>query len=158
MREDEVTTERNPYGQDSSKLRAGDRAPDAPGLVEVGGTSAKPVNAFHLFDVTRHLVLVFDRGDEKALREVARGLERYAAPSPPLVAVAVILPQGSAHGSAPHVKNARVFIDSEGHAFTQYQLQDATDTTVVVIRPDGFIGAFAPSVEVVHDYFARVFG
>ena len=54
--EGDTTAEKNPYGQDSGRLRAGDRAPEAPGLVDADGHET---SLLRIFKPQMHTIMVF---------------------------------------------------------------------------------------------------
>ena len=79
--------ERDPYGiLNGSLVRAGDRAPDAAGLV--GVVDEKTTTLFAIFSPARHTVLVFG-GDAGRAEVVVKALGRYPQG---LVASVVVLP------------------------------------------------------------------
>ncbi|KAI0264670.1 FAD binding domain-containing protein [Gloeopeniophorella convolvens] len=139
----------DPYGVAGSRLRAGDRAPDAPELVESGhGERAR------LFEVIRganmHHVLVFSgpKGAEEVLEDVSK-LGRYTRIG--IASIIVLSPLGIDGGNAV-IEGARQFVDTKGHAYAGYEV-GADEGMFVVIRPDGMIGAFAKRVSQVNEYF-----
>ncbi|KAL1744896.1 FAD binding domain-containing protein [Schizophyllum fasciatum] len=144
-----VLDERNPlepgaipsaYGSGAGGLRAGDRAPCAP----VKGAGAKLL--FDLFDYARHTVLMFT-----ASANAARAVIEAAKALPAGVAeVAVVVPKGK----ALEVPEAKVLEDAEGHAYASYQAEQ--DPTIVVVRPDGAIGAIVLEASGVGRYFAKI--
>ncbi|TFY81783.1 hypothetical protein EWM64_g2228 [Hericium alpestre] len=146
----QATLVQNPYGRDSDVLRAGDRAPDAPGLLEQpGGREAR------LFTVTagctQHAVLVFSgAAPAEDVKAAIVGLDRYRRGG--IASVVVIAPQGSV---MPACAGAQVFIDGAGHAYGGYQI-DPRSLVFVVVRPDGIIGAFATGLEQMHKYFSAI--
>lgn len=59
----------DPYGRNHSPtdvVRAGERAPDAPGLAILGAATPETTTLFKLFDVSRHTVLIFSDGTDTA--------------------------------------------------------------------------------------------
>jgi 2-polyprenyl-6-methoxyphenol hydroxylase-like FAD-dependent oxidoreductase len=96
--------------------RGGDRAPDAPGLITRGGER-------RLFDLTRgeHFTL---------LRFGAAASNLEAAPAVPLKEFQVVAT----------VKRSNDVVDRDGHLRHAYQ---AADGTIVLIRPDGYVGLIA---------------
>lgn len=155
---------RNPYGQDSTHMRAGDRAPDAPALLEVSAASSKaaqPVRLFSLFDVRRHTIIVF-AGDDgrihgKDLRTCVESLTKYEQSK--LASVVVVVPKTLEAIPSVDGLQARVFVDSEENAAKMYETHDvAVDGKgmFVVVRPDGVVGAFTVTVGDVDRYFRKV--
>jgi hypothetical protein len=109
-------------------VRAGDRAPDAPGRTVDG----RPLRIFDVLRGPRWTLLAF--GDP-------------AAVPPGLDACHVVTEARAA--KAP----AGAFVDTDGHAFRAYDIDpDAPGAVLLRIRPDGYIGAAsdadAPGLEV----------
>ena len=102
-----------------------DRAPDAP----VDGDVAQ---LFDLFKITHHTVLVFSK-DASFVDAVAAVVEHYPKG---LVDVAAVLPRGTAQGTT--TKANHTLTDKDGVAYKAYEVSD--DPTIVVVRPDEFIG------------------
>ena len=135
------------YGPDGG-VRAGDRAPQAPGLVDVRGVTTS------LFDVLKpdvHTDLFFTSGTSKEDGKVAaavKEVQSYPAGSAQVVII------GSS-GVPVAVDGMAVYHDKEGYAARGLKVESDTPN-VVVIRPDGYIGAFVHDAAGVRDYFARV--
>ncbi|KAF8194103.1 FAD binding domain-containing protein [Pholiota molesta] len=135
-------------------LYAGDRAPDAPGLVEVGSQSSEIANETRLFDLfspTHHTLLIFTNKTD--FRSVLAGLDRYPAD---LVRIVVILQKGTVGAVQNDAKTPTILEDRNGHGHAIYMQADTT-RGVYVIRPDGMIGARSGSLEGVRRYFAAIF-
>ncbi|KAF8178163.1 FAD binding domain-containing protein [Mycena galopus ATCC 62051] len=135
----------NAYSRGSERVQAAYRAPDAPGLVRAGSQDA-PTTLFSIFSSTAHTVLIFG-GEETSCADVLRRLPQE------VVRAVQLLPRGqTASGAAT---SALVLEDRAGHAYAVYRLPvDAL--TVVVVRPDGVVGAVAPGVEGVERYFKKL--
>ncbi|KAL1682881.1 FAD binding domain-containing protein [Schizophyllum commune] len=122
-----------PY-QRAGRLRAGDRAPDAPG--------ADGTRLFSLLGVQRPRALVFlpkgaDNGLLQAVKNVSGGAWDVVA----------VIPQGVDATADVH----SVFVDNaEGVAFGAYEVGE--DPLAFVVRPDGMIGAVLLSTEGVQRY------
>ncbi|KAI5887200.1 uncharacterized protein SCHCODRAFT_02515850 [Schizophyllum commune H4-8] len=147
-----VLDERNPpeegaipsaYGSGAGGVRAGDRAPSAP----VKGLGEGAEKLFDVFSPTRHTVLVFTAG-EAAAKGV---LEQVKALPEGVAEVVVVAPKGKAVEAA----GARVVEDVDGHAHSIYQVEQ--DPTIVVVRPDGAVGAIVLEAAGVGRYFSKVF-
>ena len=135
---------------DEGALVAGDRAPDAPGLV-VAPTSTETEAKTRLFDVfspTYHTVLVFTP-DVISSTDVLEASRRYPEA---VIRLVIVLPQDS--GVA--VAQADVVVDRGGHAYRGY-LTAKGEKRVVVVRPDGVVGAIVHGAEGVETYFSRIF-
>lgn len=140
--------ERDPYGLLSGELvRAGDRAPDAPGLV--GVVDGRETTLFGVFKPTRHTGLVFG-GDAGRAEAVVKALGRYPQG---LVASVVVLPSD---GEPTKVEGADMVLrDRDGVAYRAYGMADGPAYTVIV-RPDGVIGAIVAGEEGVAKYFGNI--
>lgn len=132
-------------------LRAGDRAPDAPDLVEVKQASSASTRLFDVFGSTHHTVLIFT-SDASATRPV---LEALQVLPPKAVRSAVIYPQSTSR-SPPVAHADSVLRDGKGHAYKAYSCP--TDgTTVVIVRPDGVVGGIVLGEDGLKQYFKTVF-
>lgn len=114
-------------------LRAGDRAPDAP----VGGQT----RLFDLFHGPHWTLLAFGAAHAST---VAALTARFG---PALHAHTVVQPGDPT--------DQHTVIDSDGHAGTGY---GAADGTLVLIRPDGYVGLVADTAEQVVDYWTTLHG
>ncbi|KZT25236.1 hypothetical protein NEOLEDRAFT_1178648 [Neolentinus lepideus HHB14362 ss-1] len=145
----------NAYGAEEAGeeiLRAGDRAPDAPGLVSRSPDSFV-TSLFQVFKPTFHTVLVFTcNPDEAAV--IAQSLQALPAGSVFTVAIAP-----GTRGYGPHVVFEGVdiaFIDVDGFAYKHYGVAE-DKVTVVVVRPDSFVGAIIVSgVDGLKRYFGKI--
>ncbi|KAF9230311.1 FAD binding domain-containing protein [Melanogaster broomeanus] len=128
-------------------LVAGDRAPDAPRLrlgADDGATSL-----FAVFSPKRHTVLVFGP-DVASAADILDALSTY--PRAALHSV-VVLPQASGTAATSEVD---VLVDEAGHAYRGY-LAAKGERRVVVVRPDGVVGAIVRGAEGVTAYFEKIF-
>ncbi|KAG1745499.1 FAD binding domain-containing protein [Suillus paluster] len=142
----------NAYGVfDEGHLAAGDRAPDAPNMLQVGHGESEVKTLFGLYRPWYHTVLVF----APSLADTSPILGALGACNKSVVRSAVILPS-----SAPAIPVASpadlVLVDQEGYAYSAY-LVKANQTKVFVIRPDGVIGAIVHGEEGVKKYFSNIF-
>ncbi|EIW82149.1 FAD/NAD(P)-binding domain-containing protein [Coniophora puteana RWD-64-598 SS2] len=131
-------------------LAAGDRAPEAGGLIDDAGNTHR---LFDLFHMTHHTVLVFALSVEDA-RDI---LAARTARSADLIRYIVILP-GSSQLDAGVTLNSDALIvqDSEGIAYSGYQAEN-DKTRVAIVRPDGWIGGLVRDKEGAHKYFTKIF-
>ncbi|KAJ7754153.1 FAD binding domain-containing protein [Mycena maculata] len=137
---------------EGGRVQAAYRAPDAPGLVRVGPADA-PTRLFDIFCASAHSVLVFG-GDAAEYASVADVLARLPKGSTQLV---VLLPHGAMSGGNSEVSTgAMVLEDRAGHAYRGYGL-DADELTIVVVRPDGVVGAVISAADSVETYFRKIF-
>lgn len=149
----------------SSGLRAGDRAPDATGIVALDSQQLTSDRIHKIFDITRHTVLFFhskpDSGSLGSYLGLIEGLRDHGK----LLKKVLILPAGfnavddTVVGSiAGRALYDDVVRDKEGHAYEGYGVVlGADDITVVVVRPDGVVGAITRDVAGVKAYFDKVF-
>ncbi|KAG2121921.1 FAD binding domain-containing protein [Suillus clintonianus] len=142
----------NAYGVlDEGHLEAGDRAPDAPNLLQVGSGESDQKTLFGLYRPWLHTVLVFVPSLEDS-SPVLGALEAY---DKSVVQSAVILP--SSTPVTPVASPADlVLVDQESHAHSAY-LVEAGQMKVFVIRPDGVVGAIVHGAEGVKKYFSGIF-
>ncbi|KZT07591.1 monooxygenase [Laetiporus sulphureus 93-53] len=138
------------YGINSDDVpRAGDRAPDAPGLVDVKGGDA--TSLFRIFSPSRHTVLIFSSDETKA-KSALDALKPY----PRDVLRSVIIYPQDAQSTASIGGADLVLVDRDGYAYSDYAVEkDAF--TIVAVRPDGVIGAIAAGAEGLTQYFHGVF-
>ncbi|KZV61694.1 hypothetical protein PENSPDRAFT_759264 [Peniophora sp. CONT] len=126
-------------GGEDARLHAGDRAPDAPGLVGPHGEAA----LFNIFNAARHTVLVFGSSRAAAVRAaVGKYPEGY-------IDVVILLPEGSSE------KHEGALLDAQGHAYRGYGVE--AGVAVAIIRPDGVVGALLKAEDGVELYFSRIF-
>jgi len=134
-------------------LRAGDRAPDALGLVEIKSDnqqSSESTRLYRLLSPTRHTVFIFAEA-----ADVPATLAAIAKNRKELVRVVILLRAGNT--DMPQNAVARdVFEDRDGHAYDAYKGADGANE-VVIIRPDGVIGAIVRDVDGLEQYFRTVF-
>ncbi|KAG2033493.1 hypothetical protein BDR03DRAFT_984975 [Suillus americanus] len=142
----------NAYGVlDERYLEAGDRAPDAPNVVQVGGGESDVKTLFGLYRPWYHTVLVFAPSHADATL-ILGALEPYDKSA---IRSAVILPSSASVMSVASSADL-VLVDQESHAYSAY-LVEAGQTKVFVIRPDGVIGAIVHGAEGVRKYFSKIF-
>ncbi|KAG2158751.1 FAD binding domain-containing protein [Suillus bovinus] len=140
----------NAYGVlDEKNLEAGDRAPDAPNMVQVGRAEPDATTLFCLYRPWYHTMLVFAPSLADAT-PILGALETY---DKSIVRSAVVLP--SSASVMPVVSPDLVLVDREGHAYSAY-LVEAGQTKVFVIRPDGVIGAIVHGAGGVKKYFSKI--
>ncbi|TFY58486.1 hypothetical protein EVJ58_g6385 [Rhodofomes roseus] len=130
----------NPYGTEGdSILRAGDRAPNATGLVRVGqDAQSQTTDLFSVFGPTHHTALIFGGG---CRRHTSHNQEPARADSVAL---------NAANGGDA------VLHDGDGTAYAGYGMSEY-QTYVVIVRPDGVVGATVSGEEGVRKYFGAVF-
>lgn len=144
----------DPYRSgDDGLVRGGDRAPEAPGLVPVDDDSVKK-SVFDVLKPTQHTVLIFSdpQTDHGGLLKTLDGYPRGTLQVVMIHPQSTILPSSFSNLNPGH----RAFLDREGYAYRHYNVADL-GTTVFVIRPDGYIGAYTRSADGVVAYFEKIF-
>ncbi|CCL99488.1 uncharacterized protein FIBRA_01506 [Fibroporia radiculosa] len=128
-------------------VRAGDRAPEAPGLLDGSG---KETTLFHLYSPSKHTVLIFV--PKNATTEVVVASTKVLSVIPSAIVQNFII----SSTSMPNIyDSADILFDGEGHARAAYCV-DQDEVNIVVVRPDGIIGAFATSAMGIQYYFSRI--
>jgi len=141
------------YNKDSETAACpGDRAPDVPLLINATGEH-KPKTLFDIFSPSHHSVLVFAKKYEEhsalALSSVINRLPGKTVRS------ILILPSESNVNELGAVYD-EVFIDSGDHAYAAYGFP-SDQSYIVVVRPDGAVGARVHEVAGVERYFQKIF-
>jgi hypothetical protein len=148
----------NAYGNTDGELilRAGDRAPDTPGLVSLQKQST--LAFFDIFRPTYHTILVFGSDAITRVQAVSNILKEFPADSFRIVACLSKTSNSELTdttkgglGQAPVVVK-----DGEGHAYGTYLLTNQ-ESGIFVVRPDGVLGAIVESVEGLERYLKLVF-
>jgi hypothetical protein len=133
------------YGVEANKfLQAGDRAPDAPGLIM--RTEDVGTRLFKSFKSQRHTVLIFS--DKVDYKSAIAGLEKYPAD---LVHRVIISKPGDGVIIADGM-DCDVFKDRDGYAYEAYK----GALGIFVIRPDGVVGARVRGSDGLHRYFQAI--
>ena len=152
-----VDEERDPYGVLSGdELRAGDRAPDATGLVCLA--DSKVMTLFDIFEPTRHTALIFG-GDVARAEAIVKALERYPQG---LVASIVVLPRADEGTKVVDGADA-ILHDRDGVAYQAYGMAGGQaygmaggQAYTVIVRPDGVVGAIVSGEDGVGTYFGNI--
>jgi len=147
------------YSTGGGVVRAGDRAPDAPGLVDVEKDATTTL--FGTFSPTSHTALVFAQQDGSIALQTVRTLASYNAltsANSPLVQSIVILPSALAPYSCGPPSTSKTLVDRDGHAHKEYAITEDGPAYVVIVRPDGVVGAIVEGVSGIERYFSGVFG
>ncbi|KAF9002972.1 FAD binding domain-containing protein [Cyathus striatus] len=138
------------YGVDSAfASKAGDRAPDAPGLVQVTAPEGK-TSLFELFKANYHTVLTFGGAEQhegllSTVKKLPKGL------------VKTVLVLGAKDEKPATAEGFDVVVtDSEGYAHAGYHVGDE-EVKFVIVRPYGIIGARVGTVANVEKYFSKIF-
>ncbi|KAI5988750.1 hypothetical protein EDD15DRAFT_2198839 [Pisolithus albus] len=162
------------YGEvEEGVLRAGDRAPDAPELVSVVGLNCPPphlissasqsavsllsrmagsTRMFGIFGSTHHTVIIFAPAlTDPAVQSMLVTLQQIVPQE--LVKPVVVLPGSTsapdnlleASSEVDRVIDVEVLVDHAGHAYRGYVVE-SQEKKVVVVRPDGMVGAVVRGV------------
>ncbi|KIM74259.1 hypothetical protein PILCRDRAFT_828424 [Piloderma croceum F 1598] len=156
------------YNKESeTATQPGDRAPEAPGLVDVRNTSAQAatLSLFDIFSPSVHSVLVFaGNGTGSSTSDALHTLSGVIAQQPESAVRGVLIvspeseSQGATAGAQANGLFEQVLVDRDGHAYVGYNVPVGGEkVTVVILRPDGFIGARMHSTTGVEQYFGCVF-
>jgi len=147
--EDDLVDDAYGIQNTGQQISAGDRAPDAPGMVDVNSKNAPARSLFDIFGSSYHTVLIFSDMGNHCL-PVIRALRAYPQST---VRSVIIIPPG---GRIPlEVDGADwVLQDSDGHAYSAYPIDTACH--LVIVRPDGVIGAVVRGREGMEHYFQRI--
>ena len=160
--------------EDPTVLRAGDRAPDAPGLSPLQLTRDGPgeeyvepgagtTTIFDIFKPTVHTVLVFV--GTMNITDIIETLRTFTTVPKDALQVVCIVPQeyqtsidlvslGSALADA--TTQTQVFIDTKNHAHTFYS-PTTHGFPVIIIRPDAYIGAIVQNHNGALRYLQHIF-
>lgn len=134
------------------RLRAGDRAPDASGLIDRSASSLfrTTYDLFRTFGSHYHTVLIFSElADPKPVLKL---LKIY----PPGTVRSVVITRRGRSISSPAVASADLVLeDHDGHAYAAYI--PGKTCGIVVVRPDGIVGAIVEDRRWLHKYFLAIF-
>ena len=124
------------------EVNAGDRAPEAPELVDGKG---EVTSLYKIFSFTRHTALIFTE-DIASAEPILKQLKTYGDK----VKSVVIAPQGAS------ISAEGVLEDKAGHAYKAY-IDAERQVTAVIIRPDSYIGAIVAGEGDIAKYFEKVY-
>jgi hypothetical protein len=130
----------------------GDRAPEVPSLIRTT-SEYKHETLFSIFSPSHHTVLVFTKEyEEQSALALSTVISRLPGKT---IHTVLILPSESnvnEHGAVYD----QVLIDSGGHAHAGYGLP-SDQSYIVIVRPDGVIGARVHEIAGVERYFQKIF-
>lgn len=154
---DAVQATGNSYNVDET-LRSGDRAPDAPGLLDM--RSPNGLTVARLFDIFKpyiHTVLIFSSAAPNSqCAAVLEALKQY--PEGLIQSAIVHTWEVYSNSNSGWELATMVLKDNLGHAYEGYQVVPrAEGITVYIIRPDGHVGGLVQGVEGVKKYFGGIF-
>ncbi|KAI6008121.1 hypothetical protein F5J12DRAFT_905245 [Pisolithus orientalis] len=146
-------------------LRAGDRAPDAPGLLQVlqiGGSGN--ARLFDIFTPMYHTVLIFAPSLAVPIVSSVLATLTQAVPRNGIVRPLLVIPghpsvlEGGVETSSlqDQASGVEVFVDQAGHAYRGYVVEK-DETKVVAVRPDGVVGAIVHGAEGLGRYLEGMF-
>ncbi len=144
-------TRTSAYGGTDGPVCAGDRAPDAPGLLKFGDKGETAIRLHKLLSPTYHTVLIFA---DKVADILQSGHSCCLMYQRDLVRSVVIRSSGIPL-TQEDVKGD-VYEDRDGHAYAAYTGPEGI-SNVFIIRPDGYIGARLGSLGSVEGYFRSIF-
>jgi hypothetical protein len=134
------------------RLRAGDRAPDAPGILPLNaGLRPGTTQLFDIFSSNRHTALIFVKGNEN-VKPYLELLKHYPQDT---VLPVVVLQEGDER-NVDVFGTTSVVRDSAGHCWKGYSTENGTK--IAIVRPDWCVGAVGCSPGVVEEYRNLVFG
>ncbi len=158
--EDTASSALSPYGTGSegdSSIHGGDRAPDAPELVVVNpnaGDGKPSTSIFSVLQPTQHTALLFVAN----LAEAKSILDGFSTWAKDTVKVVAVLPKGTDYASVDITDyEGAVLVDQQGHAHDAYGAVVDDEFPVVIVRPDGVIGAIVKGKEGVEKYHKGIF-
>ncbi len=137
-------------GYPGDSIQAGDRAPDALTLLCADGTET---SLFSVFKPYIHTVLAFLPAGHIAAHTAA-ALDLAKSYSLDVLQV-VILKRRGVPGEAVAGNDTSTYYDRNGHAYSEYGVGDSF--TIVVVRPDGYVGAVVEDVLEAKEYFSLIF-
>lgn len=145
-----------PYdtGAPSDPVRAGDRAPDATGLVrlDIGQDSDRQTTSlFDMYGPTHHTILIFNVVNQHPIIDLSR-----SSPVGTIMSIAVFPSSSSKLSTEASLKTDALLSDCDGIAYTEYGVTQG-QSLVVIVRPDGYIGAVARGAEGIAKYFGLIF-
>ena len=141
----------NPYGAGSDgSLRAGDRAPQAPGLITVNADVAE-TSLFDIFGPDHHTILLFNTPADETERVIS-AVKKYPAGIVKTVAIFPRDVEGPSIAGQPDI----AVTDKEGYAFSAYQVSPERPT-IIIVRPDGVVGGIVYGLDGIKTYFGGVF-
>ncbi|KAF5362575.1 hypothetical protein D9756_002493 [Leucocoprinus leucothites] len=143
----------NSYGSSvDGHLRAGDRAPDASNLVDRSATSLfrTTYTLFQIFGSYYHTVLIFSKLANPT--PILKLFKLYPAGT---VRSVIVTPRGRPVPNADVMAADVVLEDSSGYAYDAYI--PGKTCGIVVVRPDGVVGAIVEDRPWLHKYFLGIF-
>ncbi|KAJ6581894.1 hypothetical protein B0H19DRAFT_1061390 [Mycena capillaripes] len=144
-------------GEGTTLIAAGDRAPDAPGLVDVKEAISQR-SLFEIFKYTAHSILIFCR-PAAAEQSTVHEILQFTSHLPQRVRAVVVYPDAMDSGADAGFEGTEADIvvwDRDWHAFREYRAP-ADNVHCVVVRPDGMVEAIVSGVLGLKRYFDIIF-
>ena len=142
------------YNKDSENAACpGDRAPEVPSLIHATGEHKRETRLFDIFSPSHHSVVVFAKKYEEDLAVTLSSVIKRLPEN--TVRSVLILPSEANVNELGSIYD-EVLIDSGGYAYAGYGLP-TDQSCVVVVRPDGVVGARVYEVAGVERYFQKIF-
>ncbi|KAF9550614.1 hypothetical protein CPC08DRAFT_674788 [Agrocybe pediades] len=155
----ETATEKGPGYNAGSEIaaRPGDRAPGAPGLKVVSDKETAATAIMHdILTPSQHTVLIFASASGNVASEMRDVLQQLPAGT---VRSVLVLPKDTEGSSASDLAAKGLFdqvvIDTEGYAYSGYHVKE--EPSVIVVRPDGIVGARVRGEAGLKKYFQNIF-
>ena len=126
----------------------GDRAPEAPGLTDISGNT---FSVYNLLSPCHHTVIIFSDGYSGEDLDLISELIRQQ-PVDTIHMYSVLIQ--SAQTTSEISKLGKQLIDENGHAHTTYKVDGPC---IVIVRPDGVIGARVVGPSGLAQYFKTIF-
>ncbi|EIN05287.1 hypothetical protein PUNSTDRAFT_92169 [Punctularia strigosozonata HHB-11173 SS5] len=156
------------YTGNEDGVHAGERAPEAPELEVIRASAAAslegqgPTSIFKLFKLTKHTALIFVKQNADS-SIIAAFLQALASFPPGTVQTAVVIsPSVTDEQKATFATLTEgadvVLLDKAGHAFREYGVGDDSSQALVLVRPDGYVGAYVYGTEGLKTYTEALFG
>ncbi|KAH8835090.1 monooxygenase [Flagelloscypha sp. PMI_526] len=140
--------------------RAGERAPSACGLLDLHGNKIENV-LLDLFNVRYHRILVFSHDNDQDFAAALKAIisKWNSATYADALKVTWIWPQGTVHvhGLEKILPNFQFVVDAEGSAYSIYGVTREDGPRIVIVRPDGVVGAVVRAATGIETYCNRVF-
>lgn len=141
------------YNKDSETAACpGDRAPEIPLLINTSGSSHETL--FGILSPSHHSVLVFAEKYEENLALELSSVINQVSGKTTIRSVLILPPESNVVNQTGYYDE--VFIDSGNHGYTGYGLPNR-QSWIVVVRPDGVVGARVQDVAGVKRYFQTIF-
>ncbi len=127
--------------------------------------SGVATSLFKLLDPAKHSVLIFASGfDHAAINAISSAVIRIPSAKETVQSLVILHEHQQSSGGGPAegfnaVKYDDMDVglaDRDGHAYSGYAVKDG-EPTIVIIRPDGYIGAILRDHAGIENYFSKVF-